>query len=39
MQGEFLYTIYKIYTYYIQNYMQYIHCCPEDPEKLKIEII
>ena len=24
---------------YIQNYIQYIHCCPGDPVKLKIEII
>ena len=22
----------------MQNYIQYIHCCPEDPVKLKIEI-
>ena len=25
--------------YYIQNCIQYIHCCPGDPVKLKIEII
>ena len=24
---------------YIQNYTQYIHCCPGDPVKIKIEII
>ena len=24
---------------YIQNYIQYIHCCSGDPVKLKIEII
>ena len=25
--------------YYMQNYMHNIHCRPEDPVKLKIEII
>ena len=23
----------------MQNYIQYIHCCPADPVKRKIEII